>query len=216
MHSSRLAVLVFLFAGFASVARAQTFGPQAITDAADNGHNTNGNWTAGANLVGNDAGAIEVMGLRWRSVPPAQGSTIVSAEINFIARNLTGTITNVHGTVRGNLGDAPVFQDGVFDPNTGWSSTTASTAFDPATFVADVTVYTINVTSIVQEIVNGTWAANDDMAFAIFDNASTTSNFLRVNAFADGGIYIPTLTIVYKAGGSTRCCGGVLKGFPVQ
>jgi hypothetical protein len=204
----RILLVAFLIGLWAIPVSAQTtVGPLGISDAADDGFEQGATWTAGTVFVGNDGASVH-MGLRWRSVAVPQGATITSATIILIPRNaVTGTITDVHGEIAGHLGDAPVFANGVFSPNVGFSPTTARVQFDPTTWVVDdPDDQTYDVTTIVQEIVNGTWASGDDLAIRINNDGTTATNFARTWQFSDGNTPSSSsagnkLTITYTTGG---------------
>jgi len=178
-----------------------TFGPSDIASSTENGFEQSTVWTAAVAYVGNDGTSVRI-GLRWNNVTVPQNATINSATIKLTPRNLTGTITNVHGTFAGHKGDAPAFADGVFSPNVGFTPTTATVAFDPTVWTVDAAdEYVATVTTIVQEIVNGTWASGDDMAFRINDNSSTSNNNARIYGFNDGDpTRVAHLTIDYTEG----------------
>ncbi len=179
-----------------------TFGPAQVSGNAENGFEQGGVWTASIPYVGNDTTSI-AMGLRFNAVTVAASATINSATIAMTPRNLTGTITSVHGTIAGHKGDAPAFADGVFSPNVGFTATTATVGFNPTVWTIDsVGEYVATVTTIVQEIVNGTWNSGDDMAFRINDNSSTSNNNARIYGFNDG-TGMATLTIDYTEGAVT-------------
>jgi len=181
-----------------------TFGPSDIASNAENGFEQGGVWTAAIAYVGNDSTSVHI-GLRWNNVTIAPSATINSATIKLTPRNLTGTITNVHGTIAGHKGDAPAFADGVFSPNVGFTPTTATVAFDPTVWTIDAAdEYVATVTTIVQEIVNGTWSSGSDMAFRINDNSSTSNNSARIYTFNDGdATRMAHLTIDYTEGAVT-------------
>jgi len=205
-HLHRFIILSLVL--FSSVVLYAATWEESITIAGvggDDGNNINGAWTGTVVFVGDDGGAKYDMGMRWVGVDVPQNATISEATIKMIARNLVGTITNVHGKVSAHEGDAPAFSDGVFDPNTGFDPAEADSGgvdFDPASFSADVTVYTLDVINQVQEVVNGTWTTGDDMAFRVTDDGSSADSYLRVNAHEDGAPFSPVLKIVYTEGGA--------------
>lgn len=178
-----------------------TFGPQNISDGADNGTEEGTTWTAGAVLFGHDVAAVEKAGFRWRNVTIPQGATINSATIKLTARNLQGTATSVHGTWTGHSSDdAALLADAGLKPSTV-TPTSATVAFDPAAWVTD-TEYSFTVTSIVAEIIaRAGWTSGSDMVIVILDNSTTNSNYVRPYAFNDGEKF-PSLTIDYTVGGT--------------
>jgi hypothetical protein len=115
------------------------------------------------------------------------------------ARNaVVGTITNVHGKLRGHKGDAPAYAEGTFEPNLNFTVTTAGTDWDPTVWVID-DFYNIDFTAVMQEIVDGTWASGNDLALVIFDDGTPNGNSVRMWQFTDGDG--ADITIDYTAGG---------------
>jgi len=162
------------------------YGPVGITDAADDGQEQGAVWSSVAENVGHSGSPIHI-GLRFRGVPVPPLVVINSATLILIPRNAAiGTVGNVEGLIAGHLGDAPVFADGVFSPNVGFNPT-STVAFSPTAWTVDhPTEQTLVITSIVQAIVDGTWAENDDMAFRINDNSTPSENSVRAWDFLDG------------------------------
>jgi hypothetical protein len=146
-------------------------------------------------------------------VTVAQGSTVSSATLHIRARNaVSGTITNVHARVYGHLGDAPQWAEGTFEPETtGISPTTAFTDWDPSAWVVD-SYYDIDVTAVVNEVVNGTWASGNDLALAVNNDGSTSGNTVRLYAQGDGDTNANTITIVYTEGGAAATPQRLLLG----
>jgi len=178
-----------------------TFGPVVPSEIGDNGWENGGSWQAGFAFIGNNGSVIHT-GFRWQNVTIPAGSTITSATLHIRARNaVSGTITNIHTKLGGHKGDAPQWQEGVFEP----SSITPATAvdWDPTVWVPD-DYYDLDFTAVVQEIVNGTWVSGYDLALVITDDGSTSSNSARMESSIDGNPAANGLTIVYtepSAGG---------------
>lgn len=166
---------------------------ESIPSSDDNGWYLQGGgadvWTAGTVVFGNDSGGIGAnvaAGFRWTNVTVPASATINSAILRVQARNaVVGTITNIHGKVRGHKGDAPAYAEGTFEPNLNFTPTTAGTDWDPTAWVID-DFYDIDVTAVLQEIVNATWASGNDLALVIFDDGSVDGNSVRMWQFTDG------------------------------
>lgn len=110
--------------------------------------------------------------IRFIGITIAQGSTINSATLTYTANSTNAGIlaTILHGFAEDNTSD---FSGG--DPS-GRSKTTASANFNRSG-VAFNTTYTVDVTSIIQEIVNrGGWSSGNSLGFINEDNGSTSSN----------------------------------------
>lgn len=167
-----------------------------LFEANDSGFTQGTVWTAGILLGGNQSTPMSI-GIRWLAVAVPPGATITSASIKVRARSFSGTITNVHFKVKGHKGDAPQWAEGTFEPDLNFTATTAAPDYDPAAWVTD-TYYDVDVTTVVQEIVNGTWSSGFDMALVFFDDSSTLDNFLQMYRFSDLDVLANVLTITYS------------------
>jgi len=203
----RLLILVSLTCLWAAPAAAQTF-TGMISDTNDNGYSQGTVWTAVVLVCGNDTTPASC-GLRWQNVTVPASATISSAIIHLRARSLNGTATSVHFKVQGHKGDAPQWAEGVFEPDLNFTATTAAPDYDPAAWVTD-TYYDVDVTTVVQEIVNGTWASGNDLALVFFDDSSTLNNYVQMYRFQDGDTEASKITIIYTTGGAATCKGGLL------
>jgi hypothetical protein len=207
----RRILLVALLSGLWAipVSAQTTFGPVGISAGGDDGSNSGTGWSAVAEFIGND-GAVNSIGLRWLNVTVPQGATITSATVILIPRNaVTGTITNVHGTWFGvDEDNVAQFSDGGIEALSGaFTPTTASTNFDPTTWVVDdPDDQTYDITSIVQEIVNRAgWSSGNAMALVLLDDSTANGNSARAWDFTDGNTPSSSsagskLTITYTAG----------------
>jgi hypothetical protein len=167
----------------------------SLAAAADSGYTQGTVWTAGILTFGNDTTALSC-GIRWLNVTVPAAATISSASIHVRARTLVGTITNIHLKMRGHKGDAPQWAEGTFEPDNNFTATTAAPDWDPASWTIDA-YYDVDVTTVVQEIVNGTWASGNDMAIVFFDDSSTLDNRAQIWWYADGDATANVLTINY-------------------
>jgi len=152
-------------------------------------------WTAAIPFAGNDTTSVSA-GFRWLNVTVPANATITSASVHLRARSLTGTATNVHTKVQGHKGDAPQWAEGVFEPDVNFTATTAAPDYDPAAWVTD-SYYDADITTVVQEVVNGTWASGYDLAVVFFDDASVANNNIMMYRFGDGDTNANLLTIEY-------------------
>ena len=181
-----------------------TWGPTGIAATADDGTEGEDNtWTNYPPIMGDDSTINKHGGFRFPNVTVAQGSTVSSATLRFRAERLNGTVTSVHLTVYGDDADDAAAWSSTSRPSQ-ITQTTASVDWDPAAWVAD-SYYTVTITDIVQEIVSrGGWASGNAMRFAVLDDSSTDSNFIRCYDYTDGGgaNYNVQLTIEYTAGGA--------------
>ena len=145
------------------------------------------------------AGEMEP-GFRFRVIPDiASGDTIDSATLTVVYGTSGGNGSEESATVRGvDADDAPLWSDS-FNPATGVTTTTASTAF-PAWGNGQSGTKNINVQTIVQEIVNRAgWEAGNDIGFVVqFSGASENYSYL---GDASGSGTPATLNITYTATG---------------
>lgn len=169
-----------------------------LFESADSGFTQGTVWTAGILLGGNQSSPMSI-GIRWLAVAVPSGATITSASIHIRARSLNGTATNVHFKVRGHKGDAPQWAEGVFEPDLNFTQTTAAPDYDPTVWVTD-DYYDVDVTTVVQEIVNGTWSTGNDLALVFFDDSSTLDNFVQMYRFVDADATANVLSITYTVG----------------
>jgi hypothetical protein len=177
-----------------------TWGPTVIAATADDGTETVGDntWTNYPPIMGDDSGINKHGGFRFPNVTVAQGSTVSSATLRFRAERLNGAATSVHLTVYGDDADDAAAWSSTSRPSQ-ITQTTASVDWDPAAWVPN-SYYTVTITGIVQEIVSrGGWASGNAMRFAVLDDSSTDSNFIRCYDYTDGGgaNYNVQLTIDY-------------------
>lgn len=134
-------------------------------------------------------------GFRFQSVALDQGVTIDLANLKV---NVTGKITN--------YGGATIYGDDV-DDSAAWtngtrpSTRTKTTASATLTRPASTGIKTVNVTSIVQEIVNrGGWTTGNDISlFGL--SYETTYRITKIEDFNSAGTDEAQLEIDFTAGG---------------
>lgn len=137
-------------------------------------------------------------GWRWATTIP-QGASINSATLKIRARDaLTGTITNVHGVVKGGNVDAAAAWVSTTVVPTTIAKTTAQTAYDPTSWTVDA-YYNIDVTAILQEIVNRA-GFGGTLAIVLMNNGTTGDNLVSFYRFTDGDTESGKLTVDYTVG----------------
>jgi hypothetical protein len=174
-----------------------------ITATGDDGYQEGGGsyFSTGQIYLGKSGSSSVEAGLRFLSVAVPAGATINSATLTLIGRSVSGTVTNVHGTIYGDDVDSAAAWSNSSLPTT-ITQTTASAAVNPSAW-ADGTSYGYDVTSIVAEIVaRAGWATGNNIRFGIRDNSSTASNFIRAYDYGDAGS-VSSLSITYTEGGGS-------------
>ncbi len=118
---------------------------------------------------------INWTGVRFQTINIPSGSTIDSATLTFVMKDKIGT-----PSVR-------IYGNDVDDAATWGATNKVRNITKTAAFTAlDVTLHdsTNDVKTIVQEIVDrGGWAANNDIAFGLFDQVGTGNNNIRGVAY---------------------------------
>jgi hypothetical protein len=173
---------------------ASPFGPTPCA-AADDVYNLATDWFATQIYIGDYGHG----GLRWTNVTVPAGATITSATITMRARNLYGTVTNVHvriyGDKTGNAsawptasGTSMATELAETDTYVDWNPSAWSVGSD----------YSVAVTTIVAEIVAlPAWATGQAMRFGLMNNGSSTDAALRCYDQTDDATYNSRLTIEY-------------------
>lgn len=143
-------------------------------------------------------------GVRFQSVTVPNAAIIQSATLSFkgSASGTAGT-TDVYGVDA----DDTSQWDALNKPSIQ-TKTTASTAFDnPNTFTPDAsyTTYNIDVTAIVQEIVDrGGWSSGNDMSFVIDVDVIGKGKQIVLYTYDHASYPEPTLTIFYTVASGTN------------
>lgn len=179
----------------------------SITDDADDGHETGGTWETRTSVystgeffqVRRSGGATTHHGgLRFQGVTIPQGSTINSATLTVVGREPTSIdATNSVLLVVGDDVDNSGAIGASHRPTSGWTDTTA-TATKNGLAAGD---NTIDVTSIVQEIVNRAgWSSGNAISFRLGTSGSDTYWYLNIYDYdADTLANVATLDIDYGA-----------------
>jgi hypothetical protein len=177
-----------------------TIGPISVSQGSDDGdRGSNGAFSASSNpnIIGNIAGNTYDSWFTFRGVSATQGSTINSATL-LITRSEVTTYT-VSWKVRAVAADDPS------PPTTaaGYNAFTWTTAQVTGTS-ADPASYSIDVKTIMQELVDRAGYAGDKVIFQFADNGSGTTQFVRPAAF-ESAAQEARLTVDYTAaaGGGT-------------
>jgi hypothetical protein len=149
-----------------------TWGPTAIAAQSDNKYGQPGGLSTeyGSVYFGNDSGTYYLGAVRFVNVAVPAGASISSATLTLQCFGTTlDPATGLHAVVVGDdVANAATWADSDTITNT-----TATTHFDPATFVS-YTDYNIDITGIVSEIIGiSGWASGNAMRFFVQDDSST-------------------------------------------
>ncbi len=145
-------------------------------------------------FFGNYLGAaVATAGFRFTNVTIAAGATINSATLDVYATagGLTGTPT---GPLRGVLGNCAAWT------TTGPIAASKTTASVTPLLSNSNVIRSHNVATLVQEIVNGTWASGNAMGFAFIGTATAGQTQEYVD-YATTPAQAAVLNIDYTAGG---------------
>lgn len=181
-----------------------TFGPVTVATDANDGFEYGTSWISAYEFMifGNN-GSVNRPALRWTNITVPNAATITSASIVYDVQ--AGTVGSPDGDWKADVGANR--QNALASghrPNSGWTQSTA-TGTQPA--VTGAGLVTVDVTSVVQELVNlAGWASGDSACFGGYPTTGA-SNVCYIDDVFDAGGTEATLEIVYTTGG-----GGV--GFP--
>lgn len=122
-------------------------------------------------------------GFRWNSVTIPQGATINSAYVTLYCANVNGGTTAKTIWYGEAADNAVTFSNTTANKPEGRAHTTASTAKDFATASWTVVGYNtgdkVDVTSIVQEIINRAgWSSGNSLVIVATDNGSSNTNYI--------------------------------------
>jgi hypothetical protein len=144
-------------------------------------------------------------GWRWSGVTIPNGATISSAIVTLYCSNVNGG-TTAKTIWYGEAADNPAaFSNTTALKPEGRTHTSASTAKDFTisnwTTVGYNTGDTIDVTSIVQEIVNrGGWASGNSLVIVATDNGSANTNYIGYSTYDNAPAKAAKLDITYTSG----------------
>jgi hypothetical protein len=167
---------------------------------ADDGIEVSGSWsgTGGVVDIGSGAGgAAQHGGFRFQTVDVPQGATVSSATLTIRVIDISGTPTvSIYGD---DVDDAPAW-GASSRPSSGFTKTTAKTDITSAIGTG---LEAIDVTAIVQEIVDRAgWTNNNDIRFGAFNTkASGSYQYFTVEMYEHAGTDEAQLDITYTAGG---------------
>ena len=186
-----------------------TWGPTAISAAADDGQEYGSDWTTyfsgaspAASLFGDDSfGSRLNVGLRWSSVAVPQGATITSATLTY-TKNAGGSPADIAGTPTCRVTAVASDSAAQWSSSIRPSNTSKTTAYTDHTGTSGSGTASINVTSIVQEVVNRAgWASGNAMAFNLVGTSALAGNMRGL--YDSSTANPPTLEVVYTAGGGS-------------
>jgi hypothetical protein len=164
------------------------YGPTSIAAADDDAWDENGGLATQC-FCGDGGGTNLAAGWRFLNVTITNTATINSAIIRVRPRNLSGTITNVHGRFYGFAHDnAPVWNDSGGEPS-AVARTSALIEFDPTvwTLDEDSATYEWTITAIVAEIIaRGGWSSGNALSIVLVNDGSSSGNWVRMWDFGDG------------------------------
>ena len=166
---------------------------------ADDGVEVSGSWdgTHGlANIGRGNGGALQHGGFRFQTVDVPQGATVSSATLTIRVSVISGTPTvSIYAD---DVDDAPAW-GASSRPSSGFTKTTAQTDITSAIGTG---LKAIDVTAIVQEIVDRAgWTNNNDIRFGAFNTkASGSDQHFTVQMYENAGTDEAQLDITYTAG----------------
>ncbi|MEE9426039.1 MAG: putative Ig domain-containing protein [Methylococcales bacterium] len=142
------------------------------------------------------SGGNQTIGMRFNTVNVPQGSTIVSAYIQFTAAKARSTTTSL--TLKGEAADNATTFRKINNNLSTRSTTTASMSWSPVPWAtagdAGVDQRTPDLTSIVQEIVNrANWANNNSLAIIVTGSGKREATSFEANTSA-----APVLHLEYQ------------------
>lgn len=179
-----------------------TFSKQIDSNIRDLDHTYDGSWTVDQDSawnVGNPGAVTRNIGLRFTNVTIQQGANINSAKIRFKA---SGTKTSTGMNIRIAGIDEDNTAEFVLSPENSARTRTKTTAYGSWTGSIPQTnggnLDTVDITSVIQEIVDRVgWASGNAMAFFLYDNGSTSGQYISVDEYSDGSTSGATLIIDY-------------------
>ena len=177
------------------------------SDDARNLNDSSGNITATTQYIGKYNTTDKYWhGFRFQAVAVAQGATIESAILNLYSVGLTSGTTAKAIFYGDDVDDSVTFDTSTNKPQSR-TQTTANTTKDFTNSLWGSTgfdVETIDVTSIVQEIVNrGSWASGNDLSIICYDNGSNNTTYIGISTYDRATDRGAKLTITYGESGST-------------
>lgn len=200
-----------------------TYTVSASTDDADSQSNTTGSGGTGGVAAGDltnvllspgshGASDFWYVGCRFLNIVVARGATIASASFSMKAQASYSSPGTIKLSVKGQAGDTTVtFGTTAGTNNLGTAArprtTAASAAWDVKT-VTGGTRYSVDVTAVIQEIVNRAgWASGNSIVILVEVDASTTSgewqDFYSYDDATNRATNPPQLDITVSAGAAS-------------
>lgn len=179
-----------------------------IATGTDDGHEyPSGSWNANWTWFGHYGSSDEWLCTRLTSVNIPKDATIISAYYTITEKNTEGGTYTVNAKVRAELiGNASAPSSGNLPHN--FTLTTAGVDLDvSSTDWVDGQITKVNVTSIIQEIVNQSgWAANNAINIVIVNDGTTGDHDLEIYDYVSNASKVASLYVEYSsvagAGGS--------------
>ena len=143
-------------------------------------------------------------GIRFTSVPVAQGVDIVSAsiQVSSFGNETPEIFTKIYAE---DIDDATAFSNTTANLS-GRTLTTASVDWDVSTSWTDGSWYTsVDISSVIQEIVDrGGWSSGNDINILIKDDGSASGNNRNIYTYDYNPSYAPKLDITYRTRTNTN------------
>jgi len=175
---------------------------ETVATTADDGHEEDGTtwWSSGTDFfkAGRNSGHTFHGGLHFTTVAIPQGATIDDATLGFEVKTTFGTPqVTVYAE---DTDDASAISSS--NRPSQWTKTTASA--DATTALSSTGARTVDVTTIIQEIVDrGSWASNNDINLGLFHDGGGSGYQIGyiIDITTWGSQNFATLTVNYTAGG---------------
>ncbi len=169
--------------------------------------NSGGSWTpnlSSAYNIGNPGAVTRNISLRFTDVTIAQGTTINSAKITFVAygTKTVALVSKIEGVDEDNTAEFVISPEDTARTRT---KTTANVAWSGSIGQTNGNgLDTPEIKTIVQEIINrGSWSSGNAMAFWLSDNGTGSGEYLSLYEYNDDPTKAALLTIDYDSGTTT-------------
>ena len=145
----------------------------AVSTGNDDGHAGGAfSRTANPNIAGNIAGTAYDSWFTFRGTTVTQGATIDSATFLLTRSEATGATVSWKSRAVAADDPSPPTTAGEYSAFTWTTATVTGTSADPAS-------YSIDVASVIQEVVDRAGFAGDKVIMQFADNGSASSSFVR-------------------------------------
>ncbi|MBU0757143.1 MAG: hypothetical protein KKF44_03705, partial [Nanoarchaeota archaeon] len=164
----------------------------------DDGHEyPQDTWHSGSNWFGHYTLDDEWMVLRFQNINVPKGAVINSALLNVTAQGGEGGSYSVYVKVKAHASDSSA-QPSASNLPSYWTLTSSGTDFDidyPGEWSLGQT-HTINITNVIQEIIDrSSWSSGNNISIVFENDGSTGGNDLEIDDYDD--TYPATLDIDY-------------------